>query len=144
MNLQVNFKRLLISTFITTIVMVGLSYVWHGIILNDFKNINIAFPMFFILTIVVYFLIALVLNFILFKIEFTDHLTAKRVLVGGIAGFAIYLLVFTLGLSYEERGMKHIISDFVWQMIEQGAGALVIDFCLHIFHRSDSMESVEE
>lgn len=144
MNHFLKFKRLLISTILAMVVMMALSYVWHGMILNDFKNLTIAFPVFMVLCTIVYFLISLTLNFILFKLEFHEHLTFKRILLGGIIGFSIYLVVFTLGLSYEERGMKHIISDFVWQMFEQGIGALVVDFCLHIYQRIDKFETSEE
>lgn len=144
MNQLFKFKRMLISTTLAMVVMMILSYIWHGIVLNDFKNLSLAMPVFVILSTIVYFLISLTINFILFKLEFQDHLTSKRVLMGGIIGFAIYLIVFTLGLSYEERGMKHIVSDFVWQMFEQGIGALVVDFCLHIYHRIDKLETSED
>jgi hypothetical protein len=144
MNQVLKFKRILISTLLAMVVMMILSYVWHGIILNDFKNMTLALPVFFILSAIVYFLISLVINFILFKIEFQDHHSTKRILLGGIVGFSIYLIVFILGLSYEERGMKHIISDFGWQMFEQGIGALVVDFCLHIYHRIDKFETSED
>jgi predicted permease len=126
------------------VVMMILSYIWHGIVLNDFKNMSLAMPVFIILSSIVYFLISLVINFILFKIEFHDHHTTKRFLLGGLIGFSIYLIVFILGLSYGERGMKHIISDFGWQMFEQGIGALIVDFCLHIYQRMDKFETSEE
>lgn len=137
-------KRIGISTLLAAAVMMVLSYMWHGIILNDFKNISLPFHLFIVLSTLVYFLISLVINVILFKIDFQSNLTTKRMLTGGLVGFSIYLIVFTLGMSYVERGMKHIISDFGWQMFEQGIGALVVDFCLHIYARIDKFESVEE
>ncbi len=144
MNQLFKFKRILISTLLAMVVMMILSFVWHGIILNDFKNMTLAMPVFIFLSAIVYFLISLVINFILYKIEFQDHHTSKRILLGGIIGFSIYLIVFILGLSYEERGMKHIISDFGWQMFEQGIGALAVDFCLHIYNRIDKFETSED
>jgi hypothetical protein len=144
MNQVIKFKRIIISTLLAMVVMMSLSYVWHGMILNDFKNLTLAFPVFMVLSGIVYLLISLAINFTLFKLEFHDHLTTKRVLVGGIIGFSIYLVVFTLGLSYQERGMKHIIIDFLWQMSEQGVGALIVDFCLHIYQRIDKFETSEE
>jgi hypothetical protein len=138
------FRRIIISTLLAMLVMMVLSFVWHGLVLNDFKNLTIAFPLFIFLCCIVYFLISLAINFILFKIDFQEHQTTKRILTGGVVGFSIYLLVFTLGLSYEERGMKHIISDFAWQMFEQGIGALVVDFCLHIYKRIDKFETTED
>lgn len=141
---MIKVKRLLIATILAMLVMMGLSYLWHGIILNDYKNISISFPVFMVLSTLVYFLISLIISVLLFKLEFTDHFTFKRILIGGIIGFSIYLLVFTMGLSYSERGMKHVISDFVWQMFEQGMGALIVDFCLHIYARADRFEALEE
>ncbi len=142
--MMINLKRLVISTLLAMIVMLGISYVWHGIILNDFKNLPFPFPFFMVLCTVVYFLISLVINVVLFKIEFKENLTTKRILTGGLVGFSIYLIIFTLGHSYIDRGMKHIFSDFLWQMFEQGVGALVVDFCLHIYKRIDAFESIEE
>lgn len=139
-----NLKRLAISTFLAMLVMFALSYVWHGVILNDFKNIPFPFPLFMALCFIVYLLISLVINIILFKIEIHENLTVKRILIGGIIGFSIYLIVFTLGHTYYERGIEHIISDFLWQMLEQGIGAFVVDFCLHIYKRIDAFESIEE
>lgn len=144
MNQVFKFKRIIISTLLAMVVMMILSFVWHGVILNDFKNLTLAFPVFVVLISIVYFLISLAINFALYKLDFQEHQTSKRILVGGIIGFSIYLIVFTLGLSYEERGMKHIVSDFGWQMFEQGIGALAVDFCLHIYHRIDKFETSEE
>jgi hypothetical protein len=144
MNQVFKFKRIIISTLLAMVVMMILSFVWHGLVLNDFKNLTLAFPVFIFLSCIVYFLISLAINFILFKIDFQEYQTTKRILMGGVVGFSIYLLVFTLGLSYEERGMKHIISDFGWQMFEQGVGALVVDFCLHIYKRIDKFETSED
>lgn len=140
----INLKRLAISTTLAMLVMFALSYVWHGVILNDFKNIPFPYPFFMVLCGIVYFLISLVINIILYKIDFNENLTTKRFLTGGLIGFSIYLVVFTLGHSYIDRGIKHIISDFLWQMFEQGAGAIVVDFCLHIYKRVDAFESIEE
>jgi len=144
MNQVFKFKRIIISTLLAMVVMMVLSFIWHGMVLNDFKNLTLAFPVFIILSSIVYFLISLALNFTLFKLEFHEHITSKRILLGGIIGFSIYLVVFTLGLSYQERGMKHIIIDFLWQMFEQGIGALIVDFCLHIYQRIDKFETTEE
>ncbi len=141
---MIKVKRLLIATILAMLVMMGLSYCWHGIILNDYKNISVAFPIFMLLSSIVYFLISLVISVLLFKLEFADHFTSKRILIGGIVGFSIYLLVFTLGLSYSERGMKHVLSDFIWQMFEQGTGALIVDFCLNVYSRIDRFNTVEE
>jgi hypothetical protein len=144
MEVSKNIKRFIISSIIAAIFMMIASFVWHGVILNDFRNMTLAFPVFIILSFLVYFCISAVLNFILFKLDFSDHFTTKRMLIGGIMGFGIYLLVFTLGLSYGERGMKHILIDFGWQMCEQGIGALAVDFMLHIYNRADKFETSEE
>ena len=141
---MIKIKRIAISTILAMMVMMTLSYVWHGMILNDYKNLTIAFSVFMVLSSIVYFLISLVINVLLFKLDFNSNITSKRILTGGLIGFSIYLIVFTLGLSYQERGMKHVISDFGWQMLEQGIGALVVDFCLHIFARVDKFETSED
>jgi len=52
----------------------------------------------------------------------------KGFLGGAALGFFLYLVAFTLGVSFKSGDTKHVVVDFVWQMVEQGVGAVVIAY----------------
>lgn len=130
-------KRFVISVLISAFIMFVLSFFWHGIFLNDFKNINYNFILFAALAAIVYIVIALALNFVLYYIKAGDNLFGKPILAGAALGFFIYLVVFVMGLSYHVRGIEHIIIDFGWQMVEQAVGAMAVALSYRVYHRMD-------
>lgn len=138
-----NPKRFAISWGISSLVMIILSFIWHGLLLNDFRNITYNFQFFVGLTILVYLLIGFILNVLLNYLKFEDNAFSKRTMIGGAFGFFIYLIVFTLGISYHNRGLEHVLIDFSWQMIEQGTGAVVVSFCLRVFERMDAISETD-
>ncbi len=136
--------RFVISVLVGTIVMFGLSYVWHGLVLNDFEQVSTNLTMFVPLLLLVYAGISVILTLFFSLINFEVNATQKRLGIGGAFGFFIYLVAFTLGVSFSPPSeTEHIVLDFVWQMMEQAAGALVIDFVFHIFHRREVLKSFE-
>lgn len=136
--------RFIWSWIAAALAMLMLSYVWHGLILNDFRNLSLSLPHFLGLSVVAYFFISAILNIVLHYIMVEEVAITKGVLVGAAFGFFLYLAVYTLGLAYHARGMKHLVIDFVWQMIEQGAGAFVIGFAFRIYERNDAMRTSED
>jgi hypothetical protein len=56
--------------------------------------------------------------------------------LGGVAfGFFLYLVAFTLGVSFKSGETKHVVVDFVWQMIEQGIGGMVVAYVFSVAYR---------
>jgi hypothetical protein len=47
-------------------------------------------------------------------------------LIGAATGFAVYLVIFVLGMSFADHGVMHALVDVVWQMFEQGLGGLAV------------------
>lgn len=142
---MINMSRFIVSTLVGALVMLGLSYVWHGLVLNDFKQVAIAKPLFVGLLALVYLGISALLTLLFSLLHFDDHSTRNRMLIGGAFGFFIYLIAFVLGVSFSPPSeMEHIALDFVWQMMEQAAGAIMIDFVFHIFHRRSVLRSFED
>jgi hypothetical protein len=136
--------RFITSVVFGTLVMLGLSYVWHGMVLNDFNSLSISKSLFFPLLGVVYGGIALLMTVLFSFITFEVNVTRNRILIGGALGFFIYLVAFVLGMSFSPPSeMDHLALDFVWQMMEQAAGALIIDFIFHIYHRREVLRSFE-
>lgn len=108
--------------------MLGLSYFWHGVLLNDLRNVNYPPWYFFFLLLLVYSIISLILTLGFKYINPTKNLVFKGFLGGAAFGFFLYLVAFTLGVSFKSGETKHIVVDFVWQMLEQGVGAVVVAY----------------
>jgi len=43
-------------------------------------------------------------------------------------------------VSFNKGGLVHIILDFIWQMIEQGSGAIFISVFYTLAHRYDKVK----
>ena len=137
--------RFITATLVGALVMLGLSYVWHGMVLNDFKQVAIAKPVFVGMLVVVYLGVSALLALLFSLLHFDDNNTRNRLLIGGAVGFFIYLIAFVLGVSFSPPSeTEHIVLDFAWQMMEQAAGAIAIDFVFHIFHRRSVLRSFED
>lgn len=126
-------------------VMFSLSFIWHGQVLNDFESVSISKELFFPLLGLVYLGVSALFTVLFSFIHFEHHATRNRLFIGGAIGFFIYLIAFVLGVSFSPPSeTEHIVLDFVWQMMEQAAGALIIDFIFHIYHRRDVLRSFED
>jgi TRAP-type mannitol/chloroaromatic compound transport system permease small subunit len=57
--------------------------------------------------------------------------------VGAVVGFMVYLLVFTLGMSFASHALRHVVVDVLWQMFEQAIGGLLVSLgIIYDMHRS--------
>lgn len=131
-------KRFLIGWPICAVVMFSASYVWHGVILNDYDRLN--YPKSFYLTIAAFvylFLGALVTRAYSSEIikKITSAPLAKGLLSGAICGVVIYLIALVIGISFSSTiSMKYIIVDLTWQAIEQSIGGLVVGYYYIVTH----------
>ncbi len=117
--------------FVSAAVMFALSYVWHGVLLNDYANIRIPMWLYFLLSSIVYVLIGLVIS-LLFRYTYIPEIKHRGLLIGASLGFFIYMIAFVLGVSYSQSSVSHIAVDFVWQMIEQGIGGVSVGLCYRL------------
>lgn len=112
--------------------MYGLSYVWHGLALNDLKDLRVPVEFYFALSALAYAIISLVLTFAVHQAIQHDWISLKRafpfaaMLVGAIIGFAVYLIAYVFGMSFTGRELVHIVVDVLWQMVEQSLGGLAV------------------
>jgi hypothetical protein len=121
-------KKLFFSWLFSLISMLSLSYFWHGVLLNDLRNVNYPKWYFFFLLLLVYSIISLLLTMGFKYVNPTKNTVFKGFLGGAALGFFLYLVAFTLGVSFKSGDTKHVVVDFVWQMVEQGVGAVVIAY----------------
>ncbi|MFZ1688917.1 MAG: hypothetical protein WAU70_15950 [Flavobacteriales bacterium] len=125
-------RRFLASWLPSTIVMFGLSYVWHGIALRDLTELRIPLTLYFILAALVYLVIGLVLAIgidkaIVYKvITLQTGFPFKAMGLGALVGFVVYLMVFILGMSFAKHSVVHVVVDVLWQMLEQSLGGLCV------------------
>lgn len=123
--------------------MYGLSYLWHGVALNDLDELRVPLALYLVLAGLVYLIIGLGMTIGIHQsivhglIGLQRGFPVKAMLSGGVIGFVVYLIVFILGVSFAKHGMMHVVVDLLWQMVEQAMGGLVVSFgIIYDLHRS--------
>lgn len=137
-------ERHILVPFITSaLVMFGLSYVWHGIALNDLSELKTPLALYLSLSALVYLVIGLamtaMMHFMLSHewIKLRNGFPFKGLLFGAVVGFMVYLIAFIFGMSFTDHKLMHIVVDAIWQMVEQGMGGLVVSLgIIYDIHQS--------
>ena len=121
-----NLARFLTSWLLTSALMFGMFYWWHGVFLNDFAKLGFPLEQYLGLLGVVYLIVGLVLYGLIAFLDIAGGNARKGVLLGGVLGFFIYLIAFSFGVSFHPNpDVQHLAIDFVWQMAEQAIGGLM-------------------
>jgi len=115
-----------IAWIVSSTVMFLLSYLWHGMVLNDLKNLQYPLEMFLVLAAIMYVVLGFGLAFLYNYLNFSRNIKFKGSILGSFTGFFVYLIAFTLGVSFGSSKIEHVVVDFLWQMIEQGVGGLTV------------------
>ncbi|MCC7302894.1 MAG: hypothetical protein IT233_09640 [Bacteroidia bacterium] len=130
-------RRFFISWLASSLLMFGLSYIWHGVITTDLQKISYPLQIFLISAGIVYF----VLGFLLTRIYQSKTLSRyfikqpfiKGIVTGSALGFVLFLITLVLGISFNQSlNLEFFLIDLGWQMIEQMTGGLVVAL-VHIF-----------
>lgn len=132
-------KRFFVAWGFSVLVMMALSFLWHGVILNDFIHVPQPYALFYSLAVLTYILIGFVLTFVFTYLSMGIGIKMKGGLMGLALGFFIYLIAFVFGVSFKGSGTEHVVVDFVWQMIEQGIGGGVVGFVYQMAKRHDQV-----
>jgi hypothetical protein len=132
-------KRFFVAWGFSVLVMMVLSFLWHGVILNDFIHVPQPYALFYGLAVLAYILIGFVLTFVFTYLSMGIGIKMKGGLMGLALGFFIYLIAFVFGVSFKGSGTEHVVVDFVWQMIEQGIGGGVVGFVYEMAKRRDQI-----
>lgn len=109
-----------------------LSYLWHGIALRDLQELRIPLTLYLVLAGVVYLLVGLAITVATHNAIKHEWISLKKafpfmvMLIGAAIGFAVYLVIFVLGMSFADHGVVHALVDVIWQMFEQGMGGLAV------------------
>ncbi len=120
-------KGFFLSWILTFVFLYGISYLWHGVLLNDLSRVNYSIHFFLLLLAIVYFVISFVLTFLIHFLEqFGKNKVRRGLMIGMPMGIFIYLITFVFGISfYSNPKLNHILFDLSWQVIEQALGGVV-------------------
>lgn len=130
MNLLQRF--ILLPTLLSAVVMYGLSYLWHGVVLSDMDDLTIPKWLYFSLAALVYLALGFGLTMATHKAVQYEWISLKKafplmaMLLSAVLGFFVYLVIFVLGMSFAKNGMAHVVVDIIWQMVEQSIGGLMV------------------
>jgi hypothetical protein len=132
-------RKLIISWIIASLLMFFLSYLWHGILLNDFRKISYPIEFFIPFLFLLYLILGFGLSFINSIIYDKKKPLLRGALVGIAAGFTVFLIVFVLGTSLSGAPINtmHVSVDFIWQIIEQGLGGLITAYVYNHVHQRE-------
>lgn len=130
-------KRFFVAWGFSVLVMMALSFLWHGVVLNDFIHIPQPYGLFYGIATLTYILIGFALTFVFNYLSMGIGIKMKGGLMGLALGFFIYLIAFVFGISFKGSGTEHVVVDFVWQMIEQGIGGGIVGFIYQMAKRRD-------
>ncbi|MBK8497542.1 MAG: hypothetical protein IPL52_01685 [Flavobacteriales bacterium] len=125
-------RFILLPWLLSSAVMFGLSYVWHGLVLSDLSELGIPLALYFVLAALVYLVLGLGITIGAHKAVQYEFISLKRAfpvmvtLFSAAIGFFVYLVIFVLGMSFTKHAMMHVVVDVLWQMLEQGLGGLVV------------------
>ncbi len=121
--------RFFLSWIIAAVFMYASFYVWHGVILNDFKQIQFPIVWFVILSAFAY----LVISYLLYRvfetriISFFDNLFMRGFVSALIVGISLFAIMTVLHISFTKNVTStYLITDFFWQIVEQSIGAVFI------------------
>lgn len=133
-------SRFFISWIACGIIMFSLSYLWHGIILNDFERLTYPRTTFLTLAALVYLGISLALVALNTFLEINKKPIIKGIVLGLILGFFIYLTTFVMGISFNSTPkFAYIALDVSWQVFEQGLGGLICGLVFDYFLMREKM-----
>jgi hypothetical protein len=123
-------KRFMIGWLLSSVTMFSLSYVWHGVILNDYAILAYPFQIYLVSAAIVYLVIGFLLTRI-FIAEFLDKISIKAIprgLASGAAlGIIVYMVALVVGVTFNYgMDIKYLLLDVAWQAVEQCFGGLVV------------------
>lgn len=132
--------RFFLSWIIGAIAMYVAFYIWHGVVLNDFKQIQFPLVWFVLLSSFAY----LVISYLLYRVfetkilSFFDSIIMRGFVSALIVGISLFAIMTVLHISFTKNmTATYLITDFFWQIVEQSIGALVIILGKQFIFESD-------
>jgi hypothetical protein len=130
-------RRFFFSWVLSSVLMFGASYLWHGLVLTDLNKLHYPVSVFLVSAGIVYF----VLGFFLTRIfqskllyqRFAKQPFNKGLAIGSVAGVVLFLVTLVLGVSFNQpRTLEFMLIDMGWQIFEQMLGGFSVAL-IHAF-----------
>jgi len=124
-------RRFFFSWVISSIIMYGISYLWHGVITTDLQKVSYPISVFLISAGIVYFVVGFLITRVyqskLLSGKFNKQPLSKGLLCGAGLGFVLFLMALVLGISFNQSAtLEYMLIDMCWQIIEQMCGGIVV------------------
>ncbi|MBI4946317.1 MAG: hypothetical protein HY840_07945 [Bacteroidetes bacterium] len=141
-----NTTRFLLSWILSALVMFSLSYLWHGVFLNDLQRLSYPKGIFLTGCIITY----LILGFLVTKIYLMNYpkSIARKPLVrgliaGSVLGVCTYIVSLVVGVSFNYTlTLGNILFDLLWQTVEQTFGGVVVAFVYIWIYEGNPVEVI--
>ena len=141
-----NTKRFFLAWLLSAVVMFSLSYLWHGVFLNDLQRLSYPKEIFLTGSIITY----LILGFLVTKIYLMNYpkTIAKKPLVrglisGALLGICTYIVSLVVGVSFNNQlTPEYILFDLLWQTIEQTFGGVAVAFVYIWIYEGNPVEVI--
>ena len=137
--------RFFISWLASAVAMYSAFYVWHGMILNDFKQIEFSMPLFLLMTSIAY----LIISFLLYRVfetkilQFIDNFFIRAFVSSAIVGVSLFIIMTVLHIQFTKNVTStYLMVDLFWQVAEQSFGALIIALCKQFVYEAPPAEEV--
>ena len=123
--------------------MFGLSYVWHGVLLNDFARLTYPKELFLTFSSITYLILGFLVTNI-FLMKFPQGIAKKPltrgIISGVLLGIATYVVTLVIGVSFITT--DHILVDICWQAVEQMGGGITVAFVYISIYEGNPVEVI--
>ena len=135
--------RFFISWIVSATAMYIAFYVWHGMVLNDFKQIEFSMPLFYLMTAAAY----LIISFLLYRVfearimQFFDNVILRGIISAALVGISLFTVMTVLHIQFTKNVTStYLMVDLCWQVAEQCLGALFLVLCKHFIYDAPAEE----
>jgi hypothetical protein len=139
-------KEYFFSWILSSLCMFSLSYVWHGLILNDFARLTYPKEIYLTGSVITYLILGFLVTQI-YLMRFPKSI-ASRPLVRGIIsgillGVATYVVSLVVGVSFSNAlTTEYILFDLLWQAVEQMCGGIIVAFVYISIYEGNPIEVI--
>ena len=141
-----NVKKFFLSWLLSSLIMFGLSYLWHGVILNDFARLSYPIAIYLTGSVITYLILGFLVTQI-YLMKFPKSITKRPIVRGIIAGVvlgtATYVVTLVIGVSFSSSlTTEYILFDLIWQVIEQMFGGITVAFVYISIYEGNPVEVI--
>jgi hypothetical protein len=141
-------RKFVISWISSSVLMFSISYVWHGIILNDISNLSYPRGIYLFSSSIVYLVVGLTITTI-FSAQIIgkiiNNLFLRGIILGALIGMVLFMFAMVVGVTFTKSvTINSIAFDLPWQMLEQSLGGLIIASIFSMMYEPHPREWSEE